>query len=161
MADLIEIGAMSEENYALAAEIEAECFSDNPWTLNQFHEELSLDFSRTFIAYLDGEAAGFVNMWLTPPLAIINNIAVRADRRRLGIGALLMQRAIDECGECSSLSLEVRVSNSAAISFYDGFGFTQVGLRKNFYSNPKEDAYIMTKFKKKDTDKSGDSGADG
>ena len=148
---MTEIRPMSEENYLLAAQIELSCFDDRPWTAEQFHEEISLDFSRTFIAFADGEAAGFVNMWLTPPMAVINNIAVLPGFRRSGIARTLINTALSECGECSSLTLEVRVSNSAAISLYEKLGFTQVGRRRNFYENPREDAFIMTKFMKKES----------
>lgn len=147
---MADIRSMSEESYTDAAEIEAECFNDRPWTAEQFHEELGLDFSRTFLAYEGGEAAGFVNMWLTPPVAIINNIAVREPFRRRGIGTALIEAALGECGGCSSLTLEVRVSNSAAIALYERFGFTQVGRRRDFYDDPPEDAFIMTKFMKKE-----------
>lgn len=137
---------MNEENYTHAAAIEKSCFDDRPWTAEQFAEELSLDFSRTFIAYYDGEAAGFVNMWLTPPMAIINNIAVLEKFRRKGIGNMLIDAALSECGECSSLTLEVRPSNEPAIELYKKRGFSQVGRRRDFYENPTEDALIMTKF---------------
>lgn len=143
---MAEIRPMSEENYAAAAEIEAACFDDRPWTAEQFFEELSLDFSRTFLAYDEGRAVGFVNMWLTPPMAVINNIAVIAPFRRRGIAAELIGAALSECVGCSSLTLEVRVSNAAAIALYERFGFSQVGRRRDFYENPTEDAFIMTKF---------------
>lgn len=146
----IEITPMSEENYDSAAAIESACFDDRPWTAEQFREELALDFSRTFIAFCGGEAAGFVNMWLTPPMAIINNIAVLPQFRRRGIAHALINAALGECKECSSLTLEVRVSNSAAIKLYESLDFSQVGRRKNFYENPREDAYIMTKFMKRE-----------
>ena len=146
---MTQLVPMTDDNYTDAAAIEQECFSDRPWTAEQFHEEISLDFSRTFIAYCDGKAAGFVNMWLTPPVAIINNIAVMESFRRNGIGTALIEAALAECSDCSSLTLEVRVSNSTAIAFYEKHGFTQVGRRRNFYENPREDAFIMTKFKKK------------
>lgn len=147
---MAEIRAMSEENYVAAAAIEAECFDDRPWTAEQFREELGIDFSRTFLAYEGGEAAGFVNMWFTPPVAIINNIAVRERFRRRGIGTALISAALGECGGCSSLTLEVRVSNDAAIALYERFGFSLVGRRKGFYENPSEDALIMTKFMQKE-----------
>ena len=147
MTDLIP---MNEENFRDAAAIEQVCFTDDPWSEAQFHEELSLDFSRTFIAYSDGQAAGFVNVWLTPPLAIINNIGVLPEFRGKGIAAQLMTAAINCCQGCSGISLEVRVSNEPALALYRKFGFTQVGYRKNFYSNPREDAYVMTLFKQKE-----------
>lgn len=146
----IEITPMTEENFGSAAAIEAACFDDRPWTAEQFHEELSLDFSRTFIAYAGGDAAGFVNMWLTPPMAIINNIAVLPQFRRRGIAHALIDTAIGECGECSSLTLEVRTSNAAAIKLYESLDFSQVGRRRDFYENPREDAFIMTKFMKRE-----------
>lgn len=147
---MAEIRRMSEDDYMKAAAIEAECFSDRPWTAEQFHEELSLDFSRTFLAYQDEEAAGFVNMWLTPPMAVINNIAVLGKYRRRGIASELINAALSECGGCSSLTLEVRVSNEAAIALYERFGFSQVGRRRDFYEDPREDAFIMTKFMPKE-----------
>ncbi len=147
---MINIIPMSEENYTQAAAIEAECFNDRPWTAKQFYEELSLDFSRTFIAYYGNQPAGFVNIWLTPPAAIINNIAVCEKYRRKGIASELIKKAVGECKQCSSLSLEVRVSNLPAITLYEKYGFSKVGERKNFYENPVENAYIMTKFMKKE-----------
>ena len=146
---MTELIPMNEQNYRDAAAIEQVCFTDDPWSEAQFAEELSLDFSRTFIAYFDGRAAGFVNVWLTPPLAIINNIGVLPEFRRQGIASELIKAAVSVCEGCSSLSLEVRLSNEPAIGLYKKHGFSQVGLRKRFYSNPREDAYIMTLFKLK------------
>ncbi len=145
----IKILPMTEDNYRCAAEIENVCFNDRPWTEEQFHEEIYIDFSRTFIAYCGNSPAGFVNVWLTPPVAIINNIAVLPKYRRRGIAQRMINAALGECGECSSLSLEVRVSNLSAIALYEKMNFSQVGRRKNFYENPREDAFIMTRFMEK------------
>ena len=144
---MTEIAAMNETNYTDAAFIEGKCFFDRPWTAEQFREELSIDFSRTFIAYEDGAAAGFVNIWLTPPTATINNIAVLPEKRRQGIADMLIERAADVCAEngIEELTLEVRVSNVPAISLYEKHGFANAGKRRNFYENPREDAYIMTR----------------
>lgn len=149
---MIKIAPMTEDNYIAASEIEYACFNDRPWTAEQFREEIGLDFSRTFLAYCGGEAVGFVNMWLSPPVASVNNIAVLEKYRRRGIAGKLIDAALGECGDCSSLTLEVRVSNAAAIALYEKRGFSQVGRRRNFYENPREDALIMTKFMKKECD---------
>ena len=141
---MIELYPMTEDNFTDAAAVEQACFSDRPWTAEQFREELSIDFSRTFIAYLDGAAAGFVNVWITPPTATINNIAVMPEYRRRGIADLLIERAREVCGGLDELTLEVRVSNTPAISLYEKHGFRNVGRRRNFYENPREDAFIMT-----------------
>ena len=142
---MIVLRPMTGTNYDGAAAIEQSCFSDRPWTAEQFREELSIDFSRTFIAY-DGEnAVGFVNIWLTPPTATVNNIAVLPDHRRRGIADMLLERAAEVCKGLEELTLEVRVSNAPAIALYEKHDFVNVGRRRNFYEDPREDAFIMTK----------------
>ena len=74
---------------------------------------------------------------------------MREGFRRRGIAQAMINAALGECGECSSLTLEVRVSNQPAITLYEKLGFSQVGRRRNFYENPREDAFIMTKFFRK------------
>ena len=144
---MTEIVPMSENNYPDAAFIESKCFFDRPWTANQFREELDINFSRTFIAYEDGNAAGFVNIWLTPPFATINNIAVLPEMRGRGIAGSLIGRAVAVCESegIDELTLEVRVTNTPAVSLYEKHGFVPVGLRRGYYTQPKEDALLMTK----------------
>ena len=142
---MISIVPMTEENYEAAAFIEGKCFFDRPWTAEQFREELDIDFSRTFIAFDRENAAGFVNIWLTPPTATINNIAVLPELRRNGIADMLIDRAAEACRGLDELTLEVRVTNTPAISLYEKHGFKNVGRRRDFYENPREDAFIMTK----------------
>ena len=77
----------------------------------------------------------------------VTNIAVLPEYRRLGIGEKILGYVIDNTkAELEFISLEVRVSNIAAISLYEKFGFERAGLRKRFYTNPQEDAIIMTKY---------------
>ena len=75
------------------------------------------------------------------------NIAVDPDYRRQGIAeklCLALVEALKEKGN-HCLTLEVRASNAPAIALYEKLGFTQVGLRKNYYHKPKEDALILRK----------------
>ena len=77
----------------------------------------------------------------------ITNVAVHPDFRRKGLAKLL----IEEFGkilpkDTESIFLEVRESNAPAISLYESCGFRQIGLRKNFYSSPREHAVIMEKI---------------
>lgn len=146
---MLDLRPMTQDNYLDAAMIEQTCFDDRPWTAEQFADELDLDFSRTYIVYSDGEAAGFVNMWLTPPMAVINNIAVLPRFRRQGIGRVLIYAALSAAEGCSSLTLEVRESNEPAINMYKNLDFNQVGRREGFYENPREAALIMTRFIRK------------
>ena len=75
------------------------------------------------------------------------NIAVHPDFRRKGIAAALIAELVRLLKERGSriLRLEVRESNAPAISLYETMGFTQLGLRKNYYRNPKENALILGK----------------
>lgn len=85
--------------------------------------------------------------------AEIIQIAVRNEFLKKGIGAKLIFEAFDHCAEKKivSIFLEVRVSNINAIHFYEKNGFSKTGARKNYYSNPTEDALIMKKNLKIDT----------
>ena len=78
----------------------------------------------------------------------VTNIGVLPDHRKKGIGKALTNQLIDYSvsQKLAFLSLEVRVSNTPAINLYTSLGFKEVGKRKNFYSNPKEDALIMTRY---------------
>ena len=76
----------------------------------------------------------------------IGNVAVAPDSRRRGIGAALLKALFAESERrgAAVLQLEVRESNAPAIALYTGAGFAPVGTRKNFYSNPTENAVLMT-----------------
>jgi ribosomal-protein-alanine N-acetyltransferase len=89
---------------------------------------------------------GFVGSWIMADEAHITSIAVREAYRRQGIGELLLISAIDLATElkASILTLEVRVSNTGAQQLYLKYGFTQVGLRKRYYTDNREDAIIMS-----------------
>jgi ribosomal-protein-alanine N-acetyltransferase len=89
---------------------------------------------------------GFVGLWMLPDEAHIVTIAVRESHRRRGIGELLLLEAIDLARERGQplVTLEVRVSNDPAISLYEKYGFEEVGLRPRYYSDNREDAYILT-----------------
>ena len=75
------------------------------------------------------------------------NIAVHPDYRRRGIAAALIEALVFslKARGSRSLKLEVRTSNHPAIALYEGMGFVRLGLRKNYYRNPKEDALILGK----------------
>ena len=89
---------------------------------------------------------GFIGSWIMVDEAHITSIAVREAYRRQGIGEQLLISAIDLAIElkASILTLEVRVSNTSAQALYSKYGFTQVGLRKGYYTDNREDAIIMS-----------------
>jgi ribosomal-protein-alanine N-acetyltransferase len=75
--------------------------------------------------------------------ADIGNIAVSPEFRRQGIASLLLDTALN--GMDADVFLEVRHSNTPAIALYEKYGFQPIGIRKNYYDNPREDAILMQK----------------
>ena len=126
------------------AEMEKLCFAD-AWSREAVASEFSgLNDSRYFAAEEDGELIGYAGVWIIRPEAYRTNIAVKPQHRRKGIGGLLLKALIREAEEdgAEEISLEVRVSNGAAIALYEAFGFETAGFRRAYYSNG-EDAIIM------------------
>ena len=89
---------------------------------------------------------GFVGFWIMADEAHITNIAVREVYRRRGVGGLLLISAIELAPalKARSITLEVRASNTAAQSLYRKYGFSQVGLRRDYYKDDKEDGVLMS-----------------
>ena len=89
--------------------------------------------------------AGYIGMYLSLGEGEITNVAVAPEFRRRGIADALLTEIKREAAECgvTSLVLEVRVSNQNAICLYEKHGFVSCGVRKGFYEQPKEDAFLM------------------
>ncbi|MGD9702738.1 MAG: ribosomal protein S18-alanine N-acetyltransferase [Acidimicrobiia bacterium] len=126
--------------------IEAKVYP-KPWTLGVFHTELEgarLGERQYVVARFDGEVVGYGGLMFVGDEAHVTNIAVDPACHRRGIGTTLLvtlaRIAIDR--GCRHLSLEVRVSNTAAQELYRRFGFAPAGVRKNYYENV-EDAIVM------------------
>ncbi len=128
------------------AALEQLCFSD-PWSLNSVNSELTNPLSLWLVALFGEQVVGYIGSQTVLDEADIMNVAVHPAHRRKGIAAALLtelQRRLRE-NAVHSLTLEVRASNDAAISLYSRLGYLQVGLRPNYYRNPKEDAMILRK----------------
>lgn len=128
------------------AELEKVCFSD-PWSENSIASELNNRLSLWLVA-LDGDkVVGYVGSQTVLGETDMMNIAVAPEYRKQGIGENLVLLLIDKLNQqgSHSLMLEVRPSNASAISLYEKLGFAEVGRRRNYYSNPKEDALILRK----------------
>lgn len=89
---------------------------------------------------------GYIGLWQVVDDAHVVSIGVRTPFRRHGVGEALLIRAIETAMEWGSryVTLEVRVSNHGAQSLYDKYGFKRAGVRKRYYLDNNEDAYIMT-----------------
>ena len=127
--------------------LEQRCFS-LPWTWEMLMSQLP-DDSHEFLAAEDetGRLLGYVGMMTVLDEGYISNVAVDPAYRRQGIGDLLIRELLDraELRDLSFVTLEVREHNEPAIALYRKHGFTPVGLRKNYYEAPTENALLMTK----------------
>lgn len=142
----MEIVKMTDAHVASIAEIEKLCFSD-PWSEKSVASELTNKLSLWLVA-LDGDrVAGYIGSQSVLDGADVMNVAVHPDYRRQGIGRALVERLVAELQKTvvTFLMLEVRASNEPALALYTQLGFVEVGRRKNYYRNPKEDALIMRK----------------
>lgn len=129
--------------------IEMDCFSV-PWSLDSIETELMNQEKKLYYVIEDTEGVvGYAGAWLVYDEGQITNIAIRPSARRQGFGATLTRALIEECFKrgMHEIFLEVRISNLSALSLYRQLGFTVKGMRKNYYSEPKEDAYIMSLIK--------------
>lgn len=125
--------------------LEQICFS-TPWS-----EQSILDAFKTgtrfFVCEKDDNVLGYVGISAILDEGYITNIAVFPKYRKMGVASALLKHLQNfaKGNSLSFISLEVRESNSTAISLYEKFGFNVEGKRKNFYTNPQEDALIMTR----------------
>lgn len=137
---------MTAENVPQVAALEKVCFSD-PWSEKSVASELENPLSRWLVA-LDGETvAGYVGSQTVLDETDMMNVAVHPDFRRQGVARALILALTEELKNRGSrcLTLEVRASNDPARALYESLGFVLVGIRRNYYHNPKEDALILRK----------------
>jgi len=128
--------------------LEERCFS-MPWTGAQLASQMK-DSQHEFIAAVtpEGSVLGYVGMMYVLDEGYISNVAVGPEYRRQGIADALIGRLCEICHAhaLAFVTLEVRAGNAPAIALYEKHGFRTVGLRKNYYERPKEDALLMTKI---------------
>ena len=98
-----------------------------------------------------GTVGGYADLWLIADEGQLANIAVHLSARGLGYGETLLRTAMEDVFRdgCQTVFLEVRPSNASAIALYEKLGYEKVALRKGYYSQPVEDAYIMNCPKEK------------
>ena len=138
---------MEERHLAALAAIEQACFHA-PWSADMLREELGKGLF--LVAEQDGAAVGYVGCQTVLDEGYITNVAVSPDCRRQGIGRTLIEELKKRAAQSglSFITLEARASNAPAIALYEGAGFRQVGVRRNFYTAPTEDAVLMTHYLK-------------
>lgn len=143
---------MNEDHLDGVMAIERQSFPA-PWTRSAFVGHLEHpEFAKYLVALIDGQVVGYIGLFFGGGHGQITNFAVDPLYRRLKIGSRLLLEILAFClfRAIDTISLEVRVSNSAALDLYQKFGFVLVGERKGYYQETGEDAYVMCLFNLKD-----------
>ncbi len=115
----------------------------SPWKQEDIEAALRLPTMTAWVWEEEGTLLGAILIQLCIDEAEILSIATAPNARRRGIGKGLLSYALKEAGRDVSVFLEVRAKNSGAIAFYQDFGFSVIGMRKNYYKNPADDALLM------------------
>ena len=128
-------------------DLERLCFS-SPWSKDDFLYELNDNpFGYYVVLKEEDKILAYLGLWMDGKRAQITTIGVDPSHRGRGHAKALMKHMLDVCSSSGvkMYSLEVRVSNGPAIALYQRYGFRQVGLRKAYYQDNHEDAYLMVK----------------
>ena len=141
----IQVTTVKREHLKDIAALEKICFS-RPWSLEAILESYSRG-TVFFTAERNDKVLGYIGINCVMDEGYITNIAVFPEFRRMGVATALLERVFSLAGDrgLSFVSLEVRPGNEAALNLYKKLGFKEEGRRRDFYSDPKEDALIMTK----------------
>lgn len=145
----VRIVPMTADHLDELERLERICFS-RPWSKRMLAEELD-NACAAFLVAEDGDSGavlGYAGLLAMMDEGYITNVAVFPEYRRCGIAAKIIEVFMNfaRANKLAFLTLEVRPSNAAAIALYQGFGFEEVGRRRNYYDLPKEDALILTRY---------------
>lgn len=140
------IRAIREEDVQQIHEIEALCFA-MPWSVESILHDVKENPVARWLVMDDGNGRvmAYAGMWFVLDEAHVCNVAVHPDYRRMGHGKRIMDAliAMAKANSMALMTLEVRRSNIAAQALYHQCGFLDVGYRKRYYEDNKEDALIM------------------
>ena len=144
MSDFI-VKRLEKEHLSFVAEIERDTFSA-PWSEKVIGDICLSEQGVGFVALDgDGRVAAYVTAMVVPFEVQIANVATRADMRGRGLATRTIEALVEfaKVAGAEQISLEVRVSNEAAIGLYKKLGFLHAGVRRNFYTSPREDGAVM------------------
>ena len=140
------IRAIREEDVCQIHEIEALCFA-MPWSEESILHDVKENPVARWLVLDDGSGRvmAYAGMWFVLDEAHVCNVAVHPDFRRMGYGRRILEALVDmaKANSMTLMTLEVRRSNLAAQALYHQCGFLDVGYRKRYYEDNKEDALIM------------------
>lgn len=144
------IKEMTAEDLEEVAALEKEIFS-TPWSRQGFADTMRQEAALYLAVRENGRLAGYCGLLQSFDEAEIVNVAVAPAFRRQGIGAAMLTELMERgyARGIANYTLEVRESNRGALHLYEKLGFERVGVRKNFYEKPREDAVIMWSTQKR------------
>lgn len=145
MKDEIEFRMMELDDIDEVVAVDKQSFP-NPWSKTTFYQEIMYNDHALYLLMLhDGKIVGYSGMWLIADEAHITNIAILPEYRGKKLGEALLQKTIELARSYDAIvmTLEVRVSNHIAQNLYEKLGFQIGGLRKRYYTDNNEDAYVM------------------
>lgn len=141
----VSLESMRMEDIPRVLEIERESFR-TPWPRDAYTHELTENRLASYIvARAGGEIVGFAGMWIILDEAHVTTLAVDPAYRGQHIGERLLVGLIDAAlsRDARWMTLEVRKSNATAQALYKKYGFREIGVRKGYYSDNREDAIVM------------------
>ncbi len=144
--DKIKINYMRLSDVDDICEVEAIAYGEHHWSRSAFVDEIDNNIARYYVARNEnGDLLGYMGAWIILDEAHITTVAVSDKFRRQKVAQVLLTNFIDDCylNKVKYITLEVRVSNAAAISLYQKFGFNSLGERKDYYQDNLENALIM------------------
>lgn len=144
---MLQIRKMTESDLDQMAAIAAASFV-SPWTRQGFSEALHTENACFLLAVKEDVVLGYCGLYMAADEGEIINVAVKKEFQKQGIADRLMDALIAEGNKngVGRFFLEVRVSNEAAIHLYEKHGFIKQGIRKDFYKEIHEDAYVMNRI---------------
>lgn len=143
---MLEIRKITEAQAEEVAALEAAVFSD-PWSRESVIGTIRQPHARLTGVWEEEELAGYIAWYYVLDECEIARIAVKERFRRKGAAGKLLEENVKFCRDHAiiKLMLDVRQNNIPAITFYKKYGFEQDGIRKRFYTNPTEDAILMSR----------------
>lgn len=141
----VRVRLMGAQDTPYIAELEKICFSV-PWSKEALDESLGKSEYTFLVAEIEGAPAGYAGMIRALDEGDITDVAVFPRYRGKGVAYALIKALCEKAKVLgvAQLFLEVRESNAAALALYEKAGFKRIGLRKNFYDAPRENAVLMS-----------------
>ena len=150
----VQISEFQPEELPAVRALELECFSD-AWSEKLLQDLLTSSWDKTWVLKEAETVCGYCNFRVIAGEGELMRIAVHGACRGRGYGRLLMERLLKEAEQenVADITLEVRASNAPALALYEAYGFQKEAVRKNYYSDPTEDALIYWKRSGKSIDR--------